>query len=213
MGKKFIIFTFVLLSNLFFLNLQSKINNNIIAKVGELLITSIDLQNEILTNLVINNVEITQENVNSNKKFAVKNLINKSLKRNEINKYKITDYNKVDLQNYIESVAKNLNTSRDGLEEIFKQANIDYKIFVQKHETELLWNSLIFQIYKNQININIVDVDNEFEKLKEDKNDDQLKELRKKILNKKKQDKLNLFSRSHFSNIQKSNKYQYCRCR
>lgn len=202
MGKKFIIFTFVLLSNLFFLNLQSKINNNIIAKVGELLITSIDLQNEILTNLVINNVEITQENVNSNKKFAVKNLINKSLKRNEINKYKITDYNKVDLQNYIESVAKNLNTSRDGLEEIFKQANIDYKIFVQKHETELLWNSLIFQIYKNQININIVDVDNEFEKLKEDKNDDQLKELRKKILNKKKQDKLNLFSRSHFSNIE-----------
>ena len=204
MRKVNLIIIFILFNNFIFLNLQSQINNTIVVKVGNSLITSLDVQNEIITNLIINNQELTQNNINNNKNYAIKNLISKSIKSSEIKKYKIKNYNKKDLQNYIENVAKNLNINQSGLKEIFKQSNIDYKTFVEKFEIELLWNTLIFKIYRNQININIVDVDTEIKNFKESKSEEEFKEFKKNILNKKREEKLNLFSRSHFSNLENS---------
>ena len=203
--KKFsliIISSFILINNFFFSNLQSEIINSIIVKVGESLVTSVDIQNEIITNLVINKQDITQKSVNDNKSYAVKNLINKSIKISEINKYEIKNYNKKDLQNYIENIAKNLDTNTNGLKEIFKQSNINYEMFVDRYKVELLWNTLIFQLYRNQININIVDVDNEIENIKDKKSEEEMEKIREVILNQKKEEKLNLFSRSHFSNLE-----------
>jgi hypothetical protein len=151
------IFFFLFFCNFFFLNLQSKINNNIVVKVGELLITSLDIQNEIITNLMINDQEITQVNINNGKNYAIKNLISKSIKRGEIKKYQIQNYSKKDLKNYIENTAKKLNTN--NLKIKFKQFGVSYEEFVKNYETELLWNTLIFELYRNQTNINIMDVD------------------------------------------------------
>ena len=186
--------------NFFFLNLQSKINNNIVVKVGELLITSVDIQNEIITNLMINDQEITQVNINNGKNYAIKNLISKSIKRGEIKKYQIQNYSKKDLKSYIENTAKKLNTN--NLKIKFKQFGVSYEEFVKNYETELLWNTLIFELYRNQTNINIMDVDREVEKRKKNKNVDELKIIKQKLLNKKKEEKFNLFSRSHFSNLE-----------
>lgn len=199
----FIIFFIIIFQNiLIFFNLYSQINNVIVVKVGETLITSVDIKNEILSNLIINGLDVTQENINNNKNFAVKNLINKSIKRNEVNKFEITDYNKKDLQKYISTVAENLNTDVNGLKEIFKKNNVSFQTFAKKHETELLWNTLIFAIYKNQTNVNIYDVNYEVEQIKEDKSEDELKKIRERILNQKKREKLSLFSRSHFTNLE-----------
>ena len=192
----------ILLNNFIFINLQSEIKNKIVVKVGESLITSIDIQNEIITNLIIANQEVTAENINNNKNYAIKNLINKKIKRNEINKYEINNYSKKDLQDYITKIAKNLNTNQNGLKEIFKKTNINYQIFVEKHETELLWNTLIFQLYRNQTNINVIDVENEVAKIKGNKSEEELKKIKNDIENKRKEEKFNLFSRSHFSNLE-----------
>ena len=196
------IFFFCFVSNFIFSNLYSQINNIIVVKVGESLITSVTIKNEIITNLVINGQEITQENINNNKQYAIKNLINKSIKISEVNKYKIKNYSKKDLQDYTKNIAKNLNTDLNGLKNIFKKYNINYEIFVERHKTELLWNTLIFQIYKNQTNINIVEVENEIEKNKGSKSDEELKIIKENILNIKREEKLNLFSRYHFSNLE-----------
>ena len=203
--KKFsliIIFISILFNNFIFLNLQSQINNIIIVKVGESLITSLDVENEIITNLIIKKQEINQASVNNNKKYAVKNLINKSIKKSEINKYEIKDYNKQDLKNYVQNIAKELNTDSKGLKNIFKQSNIDYEVFLENYKIELLWNTLIFQYYKNQTNINTVDLENEIEKIKDNKTEEEVKKIRKNFLDQKKQEKLNLFSRSHFTNLE-----------
>ena len=200
---KLIIFIFsILLNNSIFYKLESKINNIIIVKVGNNIITSLDVQNEILTNLVINNIEINQENINKNKDFSVKNLINKSLKKLEINKYDINEYNKQDLQNYINNIEKNLSIDSKNLKEIFVQNNIDYSKFIENYKIELLWNTLIYKIYRNQTNVNIVDVNNEVEKIKGSKSEEELKKIKETILGQKKQEKLNLFSRSHLSNLE-----------
>ena len=203
--KKFfliIISISILFNNFIFLNLQSQINNIIIVKVGESLITSLDVENEIITNLIIKKQEINQTSVNNNKKYAVKNLINKSIKKSEINKYEIKDYNEQDLKNYVQNIAKELNTDSKGLKNIFKQSNIDYEVFLENYKIELLWNTLIFQYYKNQTNINTVDLENEIEKVKDNKTEEDVKKIRKNFLEKKKQEKLNLFSRSHFANLE-----------
>ena len=74
--------------------LKAQINSIIVVKVGDLLVTSVDVQNEIITNLLLNNIEITQENINNGKSYAVKNLINKRIKKIEVNKYQEKSYNK-----------------------------------------------------------------------------------------------------------------------
>ena len=197
-----IISILVLLNNLIYINLQAQINNGIEVKVGNLLITSIDVQNEIITNLVVGKKEVTQENINNSKNYAVKNLISKSIKESEIDKYQIEDYREKDLQNYILNVAKKLNTDQNGLKEIFKQKNIDYQIFIKKYEIELLWNTLIYKLYRSQTNINLVEVDNEVKKFRENKSAEEIKKLKEDILNVKREKKLNLFSRSHFSSLE-----------
>ena len=92
---------------------------------------------------------------------------------------------------------------------MFEINNIDYDTFVYNYETELLWNTLIFRIYSNQTNINIIEVENELEKIKNDKADLDPEEIKKQIINAKKQEKLNLFSRSHFSNLENSTNIEF----
>ena len=79
----------IFLNSSFFLMLHAKINNNIVVKVGESLVTSIDIQNEIVTNLVINKKEITQENINNYKNQSLKTLINMKIRKNELVKYNL----------------------------------------------------------------------------------------------------------------------------
>ena len=196
------IFRFVIIIFFIYTNLQSQINNVIVVKVGESLITSIDIQNEIMTNIIVNNKEINQKNIDNSKNYAIQNLINKSIKQNEIKKYEVTSYNKKDLDKYIINIANNLSIDQKELKNLFKQNGLDYESFVEKHKTELLWNSLIFKLYKNQTNINIVDVENEINKVKSNMSDEEVKKIRKKILDQKKEEKLNLFSRSHYSSLE-----------
>ena len=192
---------FFLINNFIFSNLNSQIKTAIVLKVGNNIITSIDIQNEIITSLLIDKQEINQENIDSKKKYAAKNLINKSIKKSEINKYEIKEYSEKDLQNYIDSMAKNLGTN--DLKKKFTQNNINYATFVENYKIELLWNTLIYELYSSQINVNIIEVENEVKKnIKQNETSEELKKIKEAILNKKKTEKLNLFSRSHFSNLE-----------
>ena len=81
----FINFFFLLFFNTFvFLNVEANIENKIIVKVGNIILTSTDLKNEIITNLVLKKKEINQVNINSMKNFAIKSLISKTIKRTVI---------------------------------------------------------------------------------------------------------------------------------
>jgi len=202
----FLIFAFALS---FFSISNAEIKNSILVKVGNEIITSLDLRNEILTNLIVNKIDINQKNIDASKNLAIKNLINKKIKRIEITKYQITDYNKNDLQKYLTNISNLFETNSSGLKKLFETNNIDYDTFVYNYETELLWNTLIFRIYSNQTNINIIEVENELEKIKNDKADLDPEEIKKQIINTKKQEKLNLFSRSHFSNLENSTNIEF----
>ena len=58
------------------------IKNNIIAKVGEEIITSLDLENKIKITLILAKQEINQENINKVKSNSMNYLINLKVKIN-----------------------------------------------------------------------------------------------------------------------------------
>ena len=51
--------------------------------------------------------------------------IDKLIKKSEIEKYKVTGYNKKDLEVYLNNVAKNLGTNLSGLKEKFNKNQIN----------------------------------------------------------------------------------------
>ena len=145
--------------------LYSNIENSIVAKVGNEIITSIDVENEVRTILFLSNKELNQKNFNQTQNLAINSIIKKLIKKSEIDKYDVKDYSENDLSNFKRRLYKQLNTNNeDSLKDIFLQNKINYEIFVDKYRTELIWNTMIFLIYKNQININIMEVENELKK-------------------------------------------------
>lgn len=145
--------------------LYSNIENSIVAKVGNEIITSIDVENEVRTILFLSNKELNQKNFNQTQNLAINSIIKKLIKKSEIDKYDVRDYSENDLSNFKRRLYKQLNTNNeDSLKDIFLQNKISYEIFVDKYRTELIWNTMIFLIYKNQININIMEVENELKK-------------------------------------------------
>lgn len=149
-----------------FLSLQSeyllaKINNSIIVKVGNEIVTALDVENEIKTILVLKKLDFTQENINRSKDFAVRSLIKSAIKESEIKKYGIEEFDPNGLANYLENIAKSLNIKKNELKKFFFSNNLDYNSFVKKYKIELKWNTLIFRIYKNQISLNTIEIENE----------------------------------------------------
>jgi parvulin-like peptidyl-prolyl isomerase len=142
-------------------NLSTKVENKIIAKVGTEIITAIDVQNEIRTILAINKKTLNQETINSTKNLAIKTLIGRTIKVNEIKKYNITYYSKEELDQVKINIAKKLGIEKKNTKNFFSSNNIDYDTFVDSQKTELLWKTLIYSMYKNQITINPVEVENE----------------------------------------------------
>jgi peptidyl-prolyl cis-trans isomerase SurA len=167
MKNIFTILSIFFLINCFnFSELRAEMRNTIVAKVGNSLISSVDIQNEIMTNLFLRKEEVSQEKINRIKSYALKNLINKTIKKSEIDKYEVKDFSKVDLQKYIDQTAKKFNTNSNDLIKLFKKNNLDYNSFIEKYKIELLWNTLIYSLYQSQININIIEVENEIKEIK-----------------------------------------------
>ena len=64
-------------------NVYSEINNKIIAKVGDQIISSYELKNKIKLILFLSKQELNQSNIDQIKKVALRSLIDNKLKKNE----------------------------------------------------------------------------------------------------------------------------------
>ena len=160
MKLKYFLLSIIFLFNFVPIN-STLANNSIVVKVGNEIVTSYEIENEIRTILFINKQTLNQENINKTKDLAIKELMRKSIKKSEIKKYNVTNYNISDLEKYILNLAKVFQVNRSSLKKLFNQNNINYDILIDKVKTDLMWNSLIFSLYKNQISINAIEVENE----------------------------------------------------
>ena len=137
----------------------AKISNSIIITVGNLPITHLDLVKEMRLVSIISNNKIDNSNKEQIKNIAAKSLIKRKIKEIEINKYRIKSYNKNDLEKLIKKTSINLGTNEDGLKEIMNSNSVDFEYLKRKFEIDLKWNTLIFELYKNKVVLNMNEVE------------------------------------------------------
>ena len=149
MKNKKLIF-YIILSIIFLSkNALAQINNKIILKVENEIITSYELKNKILTTLFLSNQEINQSNIDKLKKKSVELLIEDKLKLIELKKYNFEADNSR-TRKYLNSISSN---NIQNLIENINKNNLDFNLFKKEVETQLKWQELIYNIYKNKISI------------------------------------------------------------
>lgn len=145
--KFFLILLFLLFNS--FASLFCEINDKILMKVENNIVTNYEFKNKVLRLLMLSDTEVNQQNINLIKKSALDFLLILELKKIELSKYPIK-INQKQLDTYISKIsASNINE----LKKKFTQNNIDYDLYVEEVETELKWQNLIYSKYSNKINI------------------------------------------------------------
>ena len=166
--KKKLLFIFFLLINTE--QLSSQIDNSIIITVGNYPITRLDLEKEIKIITVLSKIRINEENKKQIKNLAVQSLVKRSIKKSEIERLKITQFNKKDVDFQISNISKNLGLDKEDFKIFLQQNNIKYEDISERFEIDLKWNSAIFKLYKNKITLNTIEIEDkinsEVEKVK-----------------------------------------------
>ena len=144
----------------------------IISKIGNEIITNVDVKNE-YNYLVTLNKSLKEIDKNEVISFAQNSLLKEKIKKNEIVKfYELNQKNEtVDLM--IEGIYKNLGLeSKNGFKKYLENNNLKFDDVYKKIEIEAVWNQMIYQKFKDKIFIDekklkkkILDNENEIESL------------------------------------------------
>ena len=145
----------VVLSFLIIINFCYSIENKILVKVENEIITSIDIENESKYLIALNpNIENLKDEIII--KISKKSLIKEKIKSIEINK----NFKKIEPPNdYINAIVENIH-KKIGIENLIdfkkylKIQNVDYEIVRKKIKIEAIWNELIFLKFSQKIKIN-----------------------------------------------------------
>ena len=160
----FLIITFVLNTNLY-----AAIKDSLFATIGNKAITRSDIINEIKIILILNGQGFVDEEKKSIESSAINSIIKRTIKKIEIDKYQSLNFNKGDLEAEISSLSKNLNIDVDTFSNLFIANGVDFSIVEDQLKTELLWNSLIFQLYKERLTINASEIEEQLKILQKKK--------------------------------------------
>ena len=151
----------------FFNKTDSKIQNNIVLKVENKIITQFEIKNKILSTLILANQEVTQENINRLKNQALEFLIQFRLKEIELSKYNFS-YDNSEIIDYVNSISSN---DIQTIKKKFGENNLDYQLFLEEVKIQLKWQKFIYQIYSKKIEIDESIINEEVENYLKNKSD------------------------------------------
>ena len=160
---KILIFLFFIFSFFNINNLCAK-KIEILYKVENYPITNKDIAKEI-NYLIMLNKELQKIDEKELIQYATKSIIKEKVKKNEIVKNFQFGGNASLVQSQIDSLRNNLNLDQYEFDSLLNSLDISKKYLSEKIEIELLWNKLIYTIYKDKLVINEIEIKN---KLKED---------------------------------------------
>ena len=151
-----LIFFFLVFFNL--TNIASaNINDKIIAKVGNEIITNYDIINEINTILALSKRKANQSEFKRLQATAFSSIKKILIKKTEIKKYKITNYNQSDVSNYISALEKNLKLENITLEDHFKKYGANYDVFLEYVDKVATEKPVGFNVQSNGEHIVVVE--------------------------------------------------------
>lgn len=159
--KKIISFSLLLIIffNINFLN--ATIENKILAKVENQLVSSFELKNKIKLILFLTNQKMDQANINSSKRNALEALISLKLKKEEVLRFKESIKSNSRTSSHLANLASKYNTDINGLKKIFKSNDVDFNFYLEEVKIEIAWQKLIFNIYNDKVVINELEIEKE----------------------------------------------------
>ena len=139
----------------------SLIQNKIIANVENQIVSNYELETKIRRSLFFSNKELNQNNINQAKNRALRSLIDTKLKKQEIIKYKINLDEIKRVNEYFDDMAKKYKTDLKGLKEMFVKKGLNFELYKEETQINFAWNQIIYDIYKNKINVDEKEIDKE----------------------------------------------------
>ena len=161
---------FVLIVSFLFVSTgNTVIKDSIFATVGNKVITKSDIINEIKIILILNGTSYSEEIKDQLDQSAIQSIIKRTIKKIEIEKYDSLRFNPKDVDDELEQLASNLNIDLDTLEQTLIANGINLSVINDQISTDLLWNSLIFLLYKDRLSINLNEIEDELQMLDQNK--------------------------------------------
>ncbi len=155
--KKFAMFFFLLD---FETSVYGAIQNKILIKIENEIISSYELKNKINTLIVLSNKEVNQSNIDKIKNVAVNQLINLKMKKIELAKYNL-EIDRNNINSYLNKISSgNIQEFKNK----FKVNNLDYNFYLDEVKTQLTWQKLIFSLYKDKVVIEEKVINDDLEK-------------------------------------------------
>jgi parvulin-like peptidyl-prolyl isomerase len=142
---------------------SSEITDALFMTIGNKAITQSDIVNEIKIFLILNNESYTADKRDQLQKLAINSIIKRKIKEIEIDRNQFYQFNEQDLNNELQRLAININADLETLKNICASNELDFSIIENNIKTDLSWNGLIFEMYKNKLSINTDEI---YEQLK-----------------------------------------------
>ena len=143
--------------------ISAKIEDALYATVGNEAITRSDIINEMRLILILTNQSLNENNKKVLEQSAIMSIIKRTIKKIELKDKNFTDFNKAELNLELNKKAKGLDLNLDELKMRLEANEVSYSKLVDIVKVELLWNGLIYAIFKNQLSVNENEIE---EKLK-----------------------------------------------
>ena len=144
---------------------NAEIKDALFATVGNKAITKSDIVNEVKIILILNNKSYSLDIRDQLRGTAIKQIIKRSIKQIEIERNDFLEFNQQDFNYEINQLATKVGVDTTTLKNIFASNGVDFSL-VQNHvKVELLWNSLIFQIYRDRLSVNAEEIEEQLKSI------------------------------------------------
>ena len=137
--------------------------------IGDKPITQSDIVDEIKIILILNNESYSDEKRDQLHELAIKSTIKRNIKKIELernNYFKLSDD---DLNKELAKLANNIYIDLDTLKNLCESNELDFSKIEDQVKIELYWNSLIFELYKHNLNINQNEIEDKLKLLQNKK--------------------------------------------
>ena len=134
---------------------SAEINDSLFMTIGNKPITKSDIVNEIKLILILNNESYSDDKRDQLHGAAVKSTIERNIKEIELERNNFFKFNEEDLEKELIRLASSIYIDLETLKNICASNELDFAIIENQVKTELYWNSLIFELYKNRLSINL----------------------------------------------------------
>ena len=170
---------------------NAEIKDGLFMTIGNKPITQSDIVDEIKIILILNNQSYSDENRDQLHELAVRSTVKRTVQKIELERNNYFNLNEADLQKELARLASNLFIDINTLKNLCESNELDFSKVEDRIKTELYWNSLIFEIYKHNLNINQAEIE---DKMRISQNKNQIEEylISEIVISKVDDDKIDL---------------------